>query len=73
MLSLLITALKRLNDRRRRHAQLRKLLEKDDRLLEDMGLRRVEILEALNMRDLDHPRDYAFQLSTRSLALDGLR
>jgi uncharacterized protein YjiS (DUF1127 family) len=73
MLTLLITALRRLRAERRRRAQLRALLAKDDRILEDIGLRRVEIIEALGLRYSDNARDYAYRMSARSLALDGLR
>ena len=71
MLTLLITALRRLSGERLRRAQLRELLTKDDRILEDIGLRRVEIDEALGLRYSDNARDYAYRMSARSLALDG--
>ena len=71
MLTLLITALRRLTAERRRRAQLRELLTKDDRILEDIGLRRADIDEALGLRYSDNARDYAYRMSARSLALDG--
>ena len=46
MLSLLLTALKRLRDHRRRRAELLALLQKDDRVLRDIGLHRAEIAAA---------------------------
>lgn len=71
MLTLLITALRRHMAERRRRAQLRELLAKDDRVLEDIGLRRVEIDEALGLGYSDNAREYAYRMSARSLALDG--
>jgi uncharacterized protein YjiS (DUF1127 family) len=70
MLTLLITALRRLRAERRRRAQLRELLSNDDRILEDIGLRRVEIIEALGLPYSESAHGYAYRMSARSLALD---
>ncbi len=73
MITLLIAALRRRNAERRSRARLRALLIKDDRLLEDMGLRRADIAESLCLPLSLNARDHADRLSARSLALDQLR
>lgn len=72
MLTLLLTALRRLAAERRRRIELRGLLDKDDRLLADMGLTRTEIEVALALPYTESACTAARRLSTRSLALDGL-
>ena len=71
MLTLLIAALKRTNEARRRRAALKELLKKDDRTLNDIGLSRADIISAVGL-----PLDQLMtpcgpQGSQRSLALDG--
>ena len=73
MLNLLTTTARRWMEERRHRSQLRALLQKDDRLIEDAGLRRADIEEALNLPRWDRARDHAYHASTRSLTLDGLR
>ncbi len=73
MLTLLITAVRRGMEESRRRSQLSELLEKDDRVLEDMGLRRTDVVEALGLPRWVNARDHAYRTSARSLALDRLR
>ncbi len=73
MLTLLTTAARRWMEEHRGRSQLRALLQKDDRLLEDAGLRRADVEEALNLPRSDNARDHAYRASARSLTLDGLR
>ncbi len=73
MLTLLTTAARRWMEERRHRSQLRALLQKDDRLIEDAGLRRADVEEALNLPRWDRARDHAYSASARSLTLDGLR
>ena len=73
MLTLLFSAIRRLIQERRRRARLRSLLGKSDRILEDIGLRRAEVEEALGLPYAENARDHATLMSARSLALDGLR
>lgn len=73
MLTLLITAIHRLIQERRGRAILRKLLnDKSDRILEDIGLRRAEIEEALGLPYTQSARDHAYIMSEQSLTLDRL-
>ncbi len=69
MLTLIANRLARWIKDRRDRARLRRLLAHDDHLLDDIGLTRSDILDALggSARDV---RDEAFRLSRRSLALD---
>jgi uncharacterized protein YjiS (DUF1127 family) len=73
MLTILTRAALRWMEEHRRRAQLRALLEKDDRLLGDIGLTRADIEEALSRPMTESARDHAYRHSARSLALDGLR
>ena len=73
MLTPLINAVRRWSQEHRSRSQLRALIEKDDRVLEDLGLRRGDVEEALGRSILENAREQATRLSTRSLALDGLR
>ncbi|MDH3665838.1 MAG: DUF1127 domain-containing protein [Paracoccaceae bacterium] len=69
MLSLLITALKRLRDRRRRARELLELEKMDDRVLRDIGISRAEIDAELGGHVFT---DHAATVPTqRALALDG--
>jgi uncharacterized protein YjiS (DUF1127 family) len=71
MLILLMNALKRHLSERRRRARLRLLLTRDNNILEDIGLRRSEILISLELPMDQDARKSAYLLSERSLALDG--
>lgn len=73
MLTLLTTSALRWMEEHRRRAQLRGLLEKDDRVLEDIGLTRGDIEEALSRPMSESARDHAYRHAARTMALDGLR
>ncbi len=73
MLTLLFAAIQRLIQERRRRVRLRLLLEKSDRILEDIGLRRADVEEALGLPYAESAGDHAYLMSARSLALDGRR
>ncbi|HUF88080.1 MAG TPA: DUF1127 domain-containing protein [Thermohalobaculum sp.] len=73
MLTILTRSALRWMEEHRRRAQLRGLLEKDDRMLEDIGLTRGDIEEALSRPMQADAREHAYRAATRSLALDGLR
>ena len=73
MLTPLINAVQRWGHEHRQRSQLRALIEKDDRILEDLGLRRADAEEALGRPSLENAREHAYNLSRRSLALDRLR
>ena len=68
MLTLLLSAIRRRIRERRRRARLRSLLGKSDRILEDIGLRRSDIEEALGLPYAQSARDHAYRMSARSLA-----
>lgn len=57
-------------EQQRKRAVLRRLLEYDDGLLEDMGLRRPEIERALQLPLDADAMEHARQASTASLKLD---
>lgn len=73
MLTLLITALKRARAAHRRRAELRELLKKDDRTLDDIGLSRADIVSALGLPPDQLLRTCVPHGLQRSLALDGSR
>ena len=73
MLTMLTRSALRWMEEHRRRAQLRALLEKDDRILDDIGLTRADIVEALGQPLHVDARDHAYLHSARSLAFDRLR
>lgn len=73
MLTILTRAALHWMEEHRRRAELRRLLERDDRILADIGLTRADIEEALSRPMRDSAREHAYRHSVRSLALDGLR
>jgi len=73
MLNTLTNAALRWVEEHRRRALLRGLLNKNDRHLEDIGMRRVDIEAALGLPHSINARDHASRLSVRSLSFDGLR
>lgn len=73
MLTILTRTALRWMEEHRRRAELRRLLEKDNRMLEDIGLTRGDIEDALSQPIQADARDHAYRHSARSLALDGLR
>jgi uncharacterized protein YjiS (DUF1127 family) len=73
MLTMLTTAALRWMEEHRRRANLRALLEKDDRVLRDIGLTRGDIEETLTRPMSESARDHAYRQAARTMALDGLR
>ncbi len=73
MLTLLTTSALRWMEEHRHRAQLRGLLQKDNRMLEDIGLTRGDIEEALSRPMSESARDHAYRHATRTMALDGQR
>ncbi|MEO0822368.1 MAG: DUF1127 domain-containing protein [Pseudomonadota bacterium] len=65
-----LAVLRWIHDARER-AALRRLLEKDDRLLDDMGLTRAEIQDVLSEPGAVNLHERAKAQSRLSLALDG--
>ena len=70
MMSVLTVSAMRWMERRRQRVRLRRLLDHDDRTLEDIGLRRSEIEHALALPWNADPAAEARRLSRRALCLD---
>ncbi|MEM1300377.1 MAG: DUF1127 domain-containing protein [Pseudomonadota bacterium] len=70
MLTLIVNAVKEQIREQKERAQLRELLDKDDRLLRDAGLTRADIESALNKPLGLSARKEAYRLSALSLRLD---
>lgn len=70
MLTLIMNFLRARIQEHRHREQLRELLQKDDRLLQDAGLTRADIESALNKPMGLSARGEAYRLSRLSLALD---
>lgn len=70
MLTLIVNAVKEQIREQKERAQLRDLLDKDDRLLRDAGLTRADIESALNKPLGMNARKEAYRLSALSLRLD---
>lgn len=73
MLTDLIATFRHWTEERRQRAQLRTLLDKDDRLLTDIGLTRHDIEMALDEPISTPARTEAYRRSAFSLQFDGLR
>jgi uncharacterized protein YjiS (DUF1127 family) len=73
MIAYLTELARRWSAERRRRAQLRALLDKDDRILADIGLTRTDIEHALAQPITTDSREHAYQFSAKTLAMEGLR
>ncbi len=63
MLTLLIAALQARFAHWQERRALRRILDKDDRTLADIGLSRADVHSVLSKTDLANPREEAFRLS----------
>ncbi|MFK7945080.1 MAG: hypothetical protein AB8B85_19510 [Paracoccaceae bacterium] len=70
MLTLIANFLKNRLQEHRERVQLRDLLQKDDRLLRDVGLTRVDVEAALSKSFEISAKREAYRLSALSLRLD---
>ncbi|MEM6943368.1 MAG: hypothetical protein AAF565_06415 [Pseudomonadota bacterium] len=69
MLTLLVNWITQLIEERRQREILRGLLQKDDRLLDDIGINRQDVIDALGYRvTIDRPR-HAITLTEHFLGM----
>ena len=73
MLDFLIDTAKGLSKELRNRRELRQLLEKDDRILQDIGLTRTDVESALSKPMGINARHEAVRLSRLAFYLDGER
>jgi uncharacterized protein YjiS (DUF1127 family) len=73
MLYFLINTARRLAEEFRNRRELRELLEKDDRILHDIGLTRADVESALSKPMGINARHEAIRLSRLTFYLDGER
>ena len=73
MLDFLIATAKGMAKEFRNRRELRELLEKDDRILSDIGLTRADVESALSKPMGINARHEAFRLSRLAFYLDGER
>ena len=70
MLTVLTASALRWMEHHRRRAALRRLLDQDDEMLEDIGFRRADIERALRLPIGENAAQEAHRLSRMSLMLD---